>query len=174
MKKILFISALLPCFAFSQKIDINKYSKFDSAFLVTSTMEPICGTDLSRYASLQCVASKVKVIKQNYDTTDKISFTLIFLSDRATSIDKNSKVKFEFVSGKIGEYENTNQSKIYNKNDFGFVLISLSSNDQLLKENIKAVRIDASAGNMEYEIDANKQEMLLNTLKLVMSEPYKE
>ncbi len=168
MKKFLIIVfIILSANAFSQKIEMNLFDKYDSVQKIETAIEKLAG----RPNKLEVTVTCNKLLSSKYlKGGNELKFVvyLWFSPDDFISIQKNeSSVKVEFEDGKIVEYLYTGSSKVYEANGFGGIYFSVYEDDKLTADNVKSIRINFSSGHKDFPVDEKKKALFKNMLSLV-------
>lgn len=172
MKQIAILLLLFPLFLKAQKIEENKFDKYDSIWKVTSETVKLSNSSgpLSMsvaYMDLQ--QEKFKVLPHRYYT-----IYLRFVSRSVTSLNEdNSKVQIEFTNGKVNSYPYKGNYKILSSNDYGTMYIQFDddeTDDLIFTEPIKSIRLHTRNSDYDFEIKDKKSKLIIEYLQAVKEE----
>lgn len=170
MKQLMLLSlSLAPLFCLSQKIDENKYDKFDSLYTVKTKSETLTG-GLMRSTYLSFVATKHKYLSLRFTKTPGevgYSVLLTFKPQTTISLDESSEIKVEFADGKIVTYKNERSYHVYSSGDFAGVGIFVKADDPLFTGTVKSIRISSTSANDDFELKGKDQSVINKSLVLL-------
>jgi len=171
---ILILLTLFSLTSYSQKIEENKFDKFDSIYQISTKDEILVG---------KVLAKKYLYVNTSFNWFTRAEFINLsaaksykiligFKTDIQTSTDNDTKIKVEFADGTFGEYSRPT-AKYEIVTDMGFFIFDVPLGDKLFTTDIKTIRISTSDTNIDYEIPAKKASYIKNALTLTKSESEK-
>jgi len=170
--KFFFTFLLMPMMAFSQRIEENKFDKFDSVWKVSTNLIYFNKSkkDIAFVASYyDLMQVKHKGVKPHY------TGFFFFKSNSVTSIDENkSSVQVEFTNGKINSYQYKGSYDIISSDEMAGMYVGIPDEDgeydDLFSEPIKSIRINTTDRQLDYEIKEKNSNLVIDCLKLVKDE----
>jgi len=174
MTKLILVLTILPYLCFGQKIEENKYDKFDSAIKIKTTTEYLSSKKNDEQGELRTFVSSNILLSPKYKDIQKkdAAIFLVFKSLGVTSLNDDSKTKIIFSDGSTGEYKYEGRTQIIGSEDVAimYFIVDLNSSDKIITQNIQSIRISLSDENRDFDLPINKQDIIKNCLSLVKSE----
>lgn len=164
MKKyILFALLFASYFCFGQKIQSDKVDDFNGNRTVSTSIEDLSGKMLSyNYCGITAI-----LIIDKADTAIALYFAFNMYSTGSTN--QKDKIQLKLANGSILTLYNQGSYDITTSGRTATVYATLNKDDidTLLDQNVEMIRIETTAGNMDFTVDQKKKEIIKKTVRLL-------
>ncbi len=172
MKQIIILVLLFPLLTKAQKISENKFDKYDSVWRIKTESVKLAYSNNPLYMSVSFMDIQQEKFKNIGHKFIKVNFT--FITKNVTSLNEdNSKIQVEYTNGKVSTYQYKGGYKLLSSNDYGSMYIEFDedeSDDPILTEPIKSVRLNTRNSNYDFEVKDKKSKLVIEYLQAVKDE----